>query len=92
VLDACGLASDDVKEGRWRHLGQQELNDAVTGAVKRAVGDRFAWGRRKSTCDISPLEAVTLAAYAAAPDLTPPPPPRRAPQRRSKSDLQSMSF
>jgi hypothetical protein len=92
VLDACGLASDDVKTGRWRFMPHPDLEDAVKGAKKRDVGDRFAWGRKKSTCDISPLEAVTLAAYASAPDLEPPPAPQRARARRSRSDIASVAF
>jgi hypothetical protein len=33
--------------------------------VKRAVGDRWAWGRKASTADISVLEAATLAGWLA---------------------------
>ena len=69
VLDACASLFDDVREQRAAHSGYPELDEAVRGAVKRTVGDRWAWGRRKSTVDISPLEAVTLAAWGAR---TPP--------------------
>ena len=41
-----------------------ELETAVAGAVRRLVGDRWAWGRKVSTSDISTLEAATLAAHA----------------------------
>lgn len=65
VLDACAGLFDLVRERQATHEGFAELDEAVRGAVKRTVGDRWAWGRRKSTSDISPLEAVTLAAWAA---------------------------
>lgn len=63
VLDACAGLFDLVRDGRVGHEEFPELEAAVAGAVKRTVGDRWAWGRRKSTTDISPLEAVTLAAW-----------------------------
>lgn len=74
VLDACGTFERLVREDLLRRVkvaqsgaseAVDELEDAVEGAVKREVGDRWAWGRRKSDADISPLEAVTLAASAA---------------------------
>jgi len=37
----------------------------VQVAVKRPVGDRWAWGRKQSDADISALEGATLAAWAA---------------------------
>ena len=48
-------------EGKLRHIGQPELSSALTGAVRRPVGDAFAWSRRSSGVDISPLVACTLA-------------------------------
>jgi hypothetical protein len=44
---------------------KSELDSAVAGAVRRNVGDAWAWGRRTSDIDISPLVAVTLAAWVA---------------------------
>lgn len=61
---ACGSFFDDVTEGRLRHIGQLPLTSAVEGAHKRAMGDAWAWARRNPSVDISPLEAVTLAAWA----------------------------
>lgn len=63
VLDACAGLFDLVRERKVRHQSYDELDAAVTAAVKRDVGDRWAWGRRKSSSDISPLEAVTLATF-----------------------------
>ena len=64
VLDACANVHRAVQEEALAHGNYPELNAAVAGAVKRPVGDRWAWGRKQSTSDISPLEAVTLAAWA----------------------------
>jgi hypothetical protein len=41
------------------------LDDAVAGAAKRPAGDGWCWSRLRSTVDISPLVAVTLARWAA---------------------------
>lgn len=56
---------EDVATGVTRHIGQAPLTEAVRGAVTRLVKDvqLFAWG--KSTTDVSPLVAVTLARWAA---------------------------
>ena len=63
VLDACAGIYDRVRDRRLGHEGYAELDLAVQGAVKRKVGDRWAWGRRQSTSDISPLESATLAVW-----------------------------
>jgi hypothetical protein len=60
---ACGMFYDAVVEGSLRHIGQAELDVSVSGAVKRTAGDAFVWDQRKSTLDISPLGACTLAAW-----------------------------
>lgn len=62
---ACGLFVDSVGEKTLRHLGQEELNNAIRGAKPRPLVDRWAWSRTKSTIDISPLVAATLALYSA---------------------------
>ena len=58
---ACGLLFDAVANQRLRHLGTAELLTALDGAVKRRLGDAWAWSRRSSSIDISSLVAVTLA-------------------------------
>ncbi len=45
------------------HLSDPALNAAVQGAAKRPLGERWAWSRKESTIDISPLVATTLALY-----------------------------
>jgi hypothetical protein len=62
---ACGLFADSVGEGTVRHEGQPELDAALRGAKTRPLVDRWAWSRTKSTVNISPLVAATLALYSA---------------------------
>lgn len=60
---ACGLMFDLVDARELRHLGGADLRNALRGATKRSLGDAWAWSRRNSTYDISPLVAVTLALW-----------------------------
>jgi hypothetical protein len=69
---ACGQFFDAVADERLRHIGQPELLTAVRGATKRQLGDAWAWSRRSSQADISPLVAATLALWGAA-NTTPDP-------------------
>jgi phage terminase large subunit-like protein len=58
------FVEDATDSKRLRHRGQQDLDTALAGAVTRDVGDAGkAWGRRKSSGDISPLVAVSNAAW-----------------------------
>jgi phage terminase large subunit-like protein len=68
---ACGQFFDAVTEGRLRHLGTPELTAALDGAVKRSLGDAWAWSRKSSSVDISPLVAVTLALWGVQGDEKP---------------------
>lgn len=91
---ACGTFVDLLAAGRLTHRAQAVLDDAVAGAARRPLGDAWLWSRSRSGVDISPLVAVTLAAYtahtrrrggtAAVVVATPPtsPPPGRSPTRR----------
>lgn len=63
---ACGLLVDAVTDGRLRHLATPELSAAVRRATKRPLGESWAWSRKGSGVDITPLEAATLAFWAAA--------------------------
>ena len=60
---ACGAFFDAVVNDQLRHLGTGELRTAVGSAVKRPLGDAWAWNR-KGSADICPLVAVTLAFWA----------------------------
>ena len=61
LTQACGALLEDIAEGRFRHLGQAQLDGAVAAAKRRQVGDAWTWARRDTASDISPLVAVTLA-------------------------------
>jgi hypothetical protein len=63
VCDACAGIWKRVQERAFRHAAYPELNDAAAAAVRRPVGDRWAWGRKQSEDDISALEGATLAAW-----------------------------
>lgn len=55
-----------VNDQALRHLDQANLNAAVAAAKRRTVGDLWAFGRRGSFTDISPLIATALAAWGHA--------------------------
>jgi phage terminase large subunit-like protein len=55
--DAC------CDSGELAHLNDSILNEALAGAAKRPLGDGWAWARKGVTVVISPLVAVTLAAW-----------------------------
>ncbi len=63
---ACGQLYDAAVQGDLRHLDQPPLQVALAGAQRRPLGDAWAWARKTSTVDISPLVAVTLAAWGHA--------------------------
>lgn len=64
VAQAYGQFIDGVTDARTLvHLDQEPLTEAVKGAGSRPLGDRQTWDRR-GEADISPLVAVTNAAYA----------------------------
>jgi hypothetical protein len=63
VLDSCAQMYALVREGKLSHAKYPELEVALKGASTRPVGDRWAWGRKTSSADISPLEAASLAAW-----------------------------
>lgn len=64
VLNACGNFDQLVNSGRLLYEESEALEEAVDGAQRRRVGDRWAWGRKQSS-NIAPLEAATLAVWAA---------------------------
>lgn len=64
VARSCVMVTDDVAAGRIAHRDQPALNTAVAGVLRRPLGDAFAWSRKTSPVDVSPLCAATFAAYA----------------------------
>ena len=59
---ACVALAEDVKNGRFRHLGQGPLTEAADAAGTRPVSESWVWAQ-KNPAGISPLEAVTLARH-----------------------------
>lgn len=66
MAQACGSLFDAVHEYRVRYRRQGPLEDAVACAVRRPLGDAWAFDRRESGGDISPLVACALAFRGAA--------------------------
>lgn len=63
---ACGMFYDVVQQEQLRHLGTNDLLSAIKGAVQRPLGDAWAWSRKSSTSDISPLVSCTLGVWTVA--------------------------
>jgi hypothetical protein len=63
-VQACADMKTAVESGTITHGNYTELNDAVDAAGWRTVGDRRVFARKNG--EISMLEAVTLAHWAAA--------------------------
>jgi phage terminase large subunit-like protein len=63
---ACGAFYDAALAARMCHIDQTPLTAAVQGARKRPLGDAWAWNRKDSSVDITPLVAVTLAMHGHA--------------------------
>jgi hypothetical protein len=62
---ACGSFYDGVHEGWLWHIDQPQLNLSLSMARKRDLQDAWAWNRKLSTADITPLVASTLALWGA---------------------------
>jgi hypothetical protein len=65
---ACGEFKSSVMPRRGEratlaHLDQPGMRTACAGAVAREMSDMWAWARRNSATDISPLVAATLARW-----------------------------
>ncbi len=62
---SCSALQAEIASRRFRHLGDPVLTEALAGAARRDVGDGgWAWRRKTSTADISPLVALTVARWA----------------------------
>jgi len=67
AAQACGQFFQAVTDsGEVRHRGDPSLVRALGGAQSRPLADAWAWARRNAATDISPLVAVTLAAWGHA--------------------------
>jgi hypothetical protein len=61
VLRACAALFDAIIENRVTFRQDAAMDAAVVGAIKRVVGDVWAWSRKGATEDVTPLMAATLA-------------------------------
>jgi hypothetical protein len=57
---SCDFFLRMTRESRLRHRGERELVVAIDGAAERKLGDGWAWSRRNSGVDITPLVAATI--------------------------------
>lgn len=71
LVQAWGSFDAAVREDGGCHLGQQAVADAIKDASTPPSGDVEKFSRRKSTGDISPLVALTVADHVLC---TEPPP------------------
>ena len=60
VAQACGMLTNAVVDGTFRHPDQRPLNDAAQDARQRNVAQAWAWDSPQNK-DITPIVAVTLA-------------------------------
>lgn len=60
-IGACGGHLDAVVAGNAVHLHAPELDLSAQAAVRKVIGDRWAWSRTRSAIDATPLVAVALA-------------------------------
>lgn len=71
VAQACsGLLDGLIRRNVW-HAVSPALDAAVRGASRRPMGDAWAWSRKNSLVDISPLVAGTLALWVTSQVETP---------------------
>lgn len=60
---ACGKLLDGIEQRTIRHLGTAETVTALKGAAQRPLGDAWAWSRKNSSVDITPLVSQTIALW-----------------------------
>lgn len=65
VGQACGMFFDYVRDDKLRHLDDPRLNSALGAGRKRVMNDSgaWAWHRKDSTTDITPLVSSTFALW-----------------------------
>ncbi len=61
---ACAGLVTGFEEGRYRHLNQEWLNDAVDGVGKKKRGEAWLWDLQTAMADPCPLVAATVALRA----------------------------
>jgi hypothetical protein len=67
VAQACGMFYRGVVDTKTlAHHGQAELASALSVAITRPLGEAWAWDRKGSGSDITPLVSSTLACWGLA--------------------------
>lgn len=65
LAPGCASIMKEINGRTLRHFDQVSLNEAAAKVVKRPLGENgWAWGRRASGGDITPLAAATFALRA----------------------------
>lgn len=64
LCKASAATYDSVADGTVKVRRHAGLDAAVAGAARRIVGDAWAWSRKTSTGDSSPLLAMTVGLWA----------------------------
>jgi len=60
---ATGQMLDAVKQQKFKHIGQRELDGSVTGAKVKQLGDALVWVRKDADSDTCPVVSVTVARW-----------------------------
>jgi phage terminase large subunit-like protein len=64
MSQACGGLYNDVQSARLRHMDQPVLNNSLSVARKRVIGDGgWGWSRKDSDSDITAIVGATLALW-----------------------------
>lgn len=64
MVQACGGLYSAIRDRGVTHLDDPLMAAALKGAGTRQLGDSWAWKRRTSSSDITPLVAATIAVWA----------------------------
>lgn len=65
---ACGGFFDAVMSRKVRHTDQPQVNVSLSQAGKRPVGSGWAWNKKSTASDITPIVSQTLALWGAQRD------------------------
>lgn len=90
---ACGQMIDATRQTSFRHVGQPQLDTAVSGAQTKVTGDTIAWSRKDADTDICPLVSLTVARWgflARVGALATPPAPATAKVPDTPADLSEL--
>lgn len=82
---ACARFFDGVMAGTVHHIAQPQLAVALGAAAKRDLESGWAWSRKSSASDITPVVGVTLALWGAQNSNV-----KRPARRRSTTDRRAV--